>query len=81
MGDLGLIPGQEDPLEKEMATHTSVLAWEIQMVLKEIHLQTLWTGVHGLEYWSRWLIPCPADLPTPGIKFASPVLAGRFFKV
>ena len=21
--------GQEDPLEKEMATHTSILAWEI----------------------------------------------------
>ena len=28
-GDLGLIPGQEDPLEKEMATHSSILAWEI----------------------------------------------------
>ena len=23
------IPGQEDPLEKEMATHSSILAWEI----------------------------------------------------
>ena len=22
--------GQEDPLEKEMATHSSILAWEIQ---------------------------------------------------
>ena len=22
-------PGQEDPLEKEMETHSSVLAWEI----------------------------------------------------
>ena len=28
-GDLGLILGQEDPLEKEMATHSSILAWEI----------------------------------------------------
>ena len=28
-GDTGLILGQEDPLEKEMATHSSVLAWEI----------------------------------------------------
>ena len=28
-GDLGLIPGQEDPLEKEMATHSSIFAWEI----------------------------------------------------
>ena len=26
-GDLGSIPGQEDPLEKEMATHSSILAW------------------------------------------------------
>ena len=24
-GDAGLIPGQEDPLEKEMATHSSIL--------------------------------------------------------
>ena len=22
-------PGQEDPLEKEMATHSNILAWEI----------------------------------------------------
>ena len=29
-GDEGLIPGsQEDSLEKEMATHSSILAWEI----------------------------------------------------
>ena len=28
-GDAGLIPGQEDPLEKEMATHFSILAWRI----------------------------------------------------
>ena len=28
--------GQEDPLEKEMATHSSILAWE-----------NLWTGKPG----------------------------------
>ena len=28
-GDLGSIPAQEDPLEKEMATHSSILAWRI----------------------------------------------------
>ena len=28
-GDLGSIPGLEDPLEKEMATHSSTLAWRI----------------------------------------------------
>ena len=27
--DLGLIPGQEDTLEKGMATHSSILAWRI----------------------------------------------------
>ena len=28
-GFAGLIPDQEDPLEKEMTTHSSILAWEI----------------------------------------------------
>ena len=27
--DLGSILGREDPLEKEMATHSSILAWRI----------------------------------------------------
>ena len=27
--DLGSVPRSEDPLEKEMATHSSFLAWEI----------------------------------------------------
>ena len=27
--DMGLILGQEDPLEKQMATYSSILAWEI----------------------------------------------------
>ena len=27
--DVGSIPGQEDPLEEEMATHSSILAWRI----------------------------------------------------
>jgi len=28
-GDLGLTRGWEDPLQKGMATHSSILAWEI----------------------------------------------------
>ena len=28
-GDIDLIPDQEDPLEEEMATHSSILAWNI----------------------------------------------------
>ena len=29
VGDLGLIPGWEDPLEKGPAPHSSILAWKI----------------------------------------------------
>ena len=28
-GDVGSIPGQENPLEEEMATRSSILAWRI----------------------------------------------------
>ena len=30
VGDEGLIPGPEDPLEKEIATHSGILAWRNQ---------------------------------------------------
>ena len=29
VGDPGSIPGQEDPLEKEIATHSGFLSWRI----------------------------------------------------
>jgi len=32
--DPGLIPGQESPLEKRMATYSSVLSWRIPWVEK-----------------------------------------------
>ena len=31
VGDLGSFLGWEDPLENEMATHSSILAWRIPM--------------------------------------------------
>ena len=31
------------------------------------------------EYWSGLPFPSPGDLPDPGIKPASPTLAGEFF--
>ena len=34
-GDPGWIPGGEDPLEKEMATHSSILVWRIPWGRKE----------------------------------------------
>ena len=36
---MGLNPGQENPLEKEMVTHSSILAWEIP-----------WTGKSGGQH-------------------------------
>ena len=33
--------GQEDPLEKEMATHSSILAWEILWTEEPASLQSM----------------------------------------
>ena len=40
-GDMGLIPGSEDPLEQEMASHSSIFSWRIP-----------WTV--GLAGYSPW---------------------------
>ena len=36
-------------------------------------------GFPRQKYWSGLPFPPPGDLPDPGIKHASPALAGRFF--
>ena len=38
-GDLGSIPGSEDPLEKEMEIHSSTLAWKIPWTEEPDRLQ------------------------------------------
>ena len=40
-GDAGLIPGWQDPLEKEMATHSSILAGEIPWMEEPGELQSV----------------------------------------
>ena len=35
-------PGREDPLEKEMAAHSSILAWEIPWTEEPGGLQAMW---------------------------------------
>ena len=45
-----LILGQEDPLEKEMATYSSILAWKISWTeepgrLQSMGLQKSWTQI------------------------------------
>ena len=40
-GDVGLVPGAERSLEEEMATHSSILAWEIPWREKPCGLQSI----------------------------------------
>ena len=40
-GDPGSIPGLEDPLEKQMATHSSILAWKISWTEEPGGLQSM----------------------------------------
>ena len=40
-GDLGSIPGSEDPLEKEMAAHYNILAWKILWTEEPDGLQSM----------------------------------------
>ena len=41
--------GREDPLEKEMATHSGILAWEIQKTEEPVRLYSM-----GLQKgWTR----------------------------
>ena len=40
-GDLGLIPGEGRSLQKEMATHSSILAWRIPWTEEPGRLQSM----------------------------------------
>ena len=42
-GDVSSIPGPEDPLQEEMATHSSMLAWEIPWTEEPSGLQPMWS--------------------------------------
>ena len=39
-GDTGSVPGLEDPLKKEMTTHSSIVTWEIPWSEKPGRLQS-----------------------------------------
>ena len=52
-GDAGSIPGQEDSLEKEMATHFGILAWEIPQTVETGGLQSM-----GLQKSQSHLSTC-----------------------
>ena len=68
-----------------LALYHSTHAWMLRHVRLFV---TLWTVAlpsplprefSWQEYWSGLPFPHPGDLPSPGIKSAFPVLAGRFF--
>ena len=46
-GDLGLIPGWDDPLEEEMAIHSSILAWPIPWTEDPGRLQPMGLQIVG----------------------------------
>ena len=63
VGDASSILGWEEPLEKEMATHSSILVWEIPWTEEPGGLQSvgsqrvrhdLVTKQHYIRYWHRW---------------------------
>ena len=58
-----------------MLSHVQLFAtlWSIA------HKSPLSVGFSRQEYWNGLLFSPPGDLPNPGIKPASPALAGRFF--
>ena len=64
--------GQEDPLEKEMAIHSSVPAWEIPWTV--VYQASLSVGFSRQENWNELPFPSPGDLPDPGIEPRSPAL-------
>ena len=46
--------GQEDPLEEEIATHSSILAWEIPAELKSMGSQKSCIWLSNWEFMS-WI--------------------------
>ena len=72
-------PGQEDPLEKEMATHSSILAWRIPWTKGPSGLQSMGSqrAGHGLSnhYFhfhskrnqEEWFRKCQVSCQTPYI--------------
>ena len=81
-----MLPRNEDPSKAPLPWKRVVVAGLVAKLCL-----TLWdptdcsppgSSFHGIsrqEYWSGLPFPSPGDLPDPGIKPASPALAGRSF--
>ena len=64
--------GQEDPLEKGIATHSSILAWRILWTQEPGGLQSM--KLSRPEHCSGLPFPSSGDLPNPEIEPRSPAL-------
>ena len=51
--DVDSMPGQEDPLEEGMATHSSILAWRIPQTEQSSWLQPI--GLRKSQTWLKQL--------------------------
>ena len=68
--------GQEDPLEKRMATHSSILAWRIPLTEKPSRLQSMGTQRIGRDWVTKTctLTHHAVKLSSPYIVFSLSVL-------
>ena len=71
MQETGVWPlGREDPLEKEMATHSSSLAWKIPWMEESCRLQSMAAAAKSLQSCPTLCDPrdgSPPGSPVPGI--------------
>ena len=70
-GDLGLIPGQEDPLKEEMTTHSSTLVWKIPWTEEPGRLQSMGsqsrTRLNDFTFTFHFHMPkASGSMPVPG---------------
>ena len=55
--------GQEDPLEKEMATHSSILAWRVPMTAEPGGLQSMGSQRVGHDLVTKQPFLCGVKIP------------------
>ena len=67
--------GWEDTLEKETATHSSILSWEIPWIEEPGGLQSIGSKESGTSPADQWLslyvstVEGPGSIPSRGMKF------------
>ena len=64
-GGLGSIPGWEDALEKEKATHSSILAWRIPWTVQSMRSKRVGhvSGFHFHHYYIVITLLCSLSIP------------------